>query len=157
MMCETTLNAPTSGEVLQERLESKLLKKRPHLIGPPEGKTCIFFVNDLNLPVPEPGSVPALEVLRQVLSLPLPLPLPRACKLQSRTDSRWVGLGHLHLEPTVAVRRRSAHEPQNAVGWPTTAVGGRGLALAVQHRWSPRATTAPPLADHRKFGTKTAD
>jgi dynein heavy chain len=63
-----TLSAQTSAIQIQETIETKMESKRKTLLGPPEGKTAAFFVDDIIMPKPEQyGAQPPLEVLRQVL------------------------------------------------------------------------------------------
>ena len=51
---------------------SKLDRRRKGVFGPAMGKQCIIFIDDLNLPQRDSvGSIPAIELLRQVSILQL--------------------------------------------------------------------------------------
>ncbi|OEH74384.1 dynein heavy chain related protein [Cyclospora cayetanensis] len=61
-----TFSAHTRVNQVQDLLEAKLEKRRRGIYGPPAGKTCIFFIDDLNMPRKEEfGAQPPLELLRQ--------------------------------------------------------------------------------------------
>eukprot|EP01012_Entosiphon_sulcatum_P032728 TRINITY_DN4157_c0_g3_i1.p1 TRINITY_DN4157_c0_g3~~TRINITY_DN4157_c0_g3_i1.p1 ORF type:complete len:4135 (-),score=940.22 TRINITY_DN4157_c0_g3_i1:62-12466(-) len=64
-----TFSAQTSSHNLQERMETKLHKKKANLLGAPTGKKrVLFFIDDINMPaLEEYGASPPLELLRQVL------------------------------------------------------------------------------------------
>lgn len=63
-----TLSAQTTAIQFQETIESKMESKRKTLLGPPEGKSACFLVDDIIMPKPEQyGAQPPLEVLRQYL------------------------------------------------------------------------------------------
>lgn len=58
----------TSSNNLKDALESKLIKKRKTLLGPPGGKRQVFFIDDVNMPQPDTyGSQPPIELLRQTI------------------------------------------------------------------------------------------
>ncbi|CBZ51589.1 Dynein heavy chain family protein, related [Neospora caninum Liverpool] len=60
-------SARTKAEEVQKTVESKLEKKRKNQLGPPAGRECVLFVDDVNLPLAEKktGTQPAIELLRQ--------------------------------------------------------------------------------------------
>ncbi|XP_076039498.1 dynein axonemal heavy chain 7-like [Oratosquilla oratoria] len=61
-------SAHTSASHVQELIMSGLDKRKKGVYGPPIGKRCVLFVDDLNLPQPDTyGSHPPLELLRQML------------------------------------------------------------------------------------------
>eukprot|EP01059_Diplonema_ambulator_P016445 TRINITY_DN279_c0_g3_i1.p1 TRINITY_DN279_c0_g3~~TRINITY_DN279_c0_g3_i1.p1 ORF type:complete len:4125 (+),score=1634.24 TRINITY_DN279_c0_g3_i1:116-12490(+) len=63
------MSAQTSSKNVQERMESKLHKKKNNLFGASPGKRMVFFVDDINMPkLEEYGASPPIELLRQVLS-----------------------------------------------------------------------------------------
>ena len=47
-------SAQTLSLITQQAIESKLEKKRKNLLGAPAGKKCIFFVDDINMPLVRP-------------------------------------------------------------------------------------------------------
>ena len=63
-------SAQTSARALQAFFEEKLEKIRKNLLGPPSGKTYIFFIDDLNMPAKETyGAQPPIELLRQIINV----------------------------------------------------------------------------------------
>ncbi|KAL2622254.1 hypothetical protein R1flu_002459 [Riccia fluitans] len=83
------LSARTSANMVQSQIDGQLDRRKRGIYGPPAGKKCIIFVDDLNMPQPEVyGAQPPIELLRQFMDFAGWY--GRDCKFRSLVDVQFV-------------------------------------------------------------------
>ena len=68
-------SARTSANMIQEKVDGRLDKRRKGVFGPRVGKKCVIFVDDLKMPAKETyGAQPQVEILCRHLCISLMIP-----------------------------------------------------------------------------------